>query len=153
MNSFPQREKSTPLHFKYITMCSFSQGEFENFLRHIAAFRSDHQLGADVLLKLLALDQLLRTNEQDEGTLGRTEHTVDLVDTDVALLGSLLGGEGQLEVNGNSFDLVVFHGFDSFHKSKNVDDLNRFFRGLSKNIRTLEKWPLESLVYKGFARG
>ena len=121
MNSFPQREKSTPLHFKYITMCSFSQGEFESFLRHIAAFRSDHQLGADVLLKLLALDQLLRTNEQDEGTLGRTEHTVDLVDTDVAVLGGLLGGEGQLEVNGNSFDLIVFHGFDSFHQSKDVD--------------------------------
>lgn len=134
-------------------MCSFSQGEFENFLRHIAAFRSDHQLGADVLLKLLALDQLLRTNEQDEGTLGRAEHTVDLVDTDVAVLGGLLGGEGQLEVNGNSFDLIVFHGFDSFHQSKNVDGLNRFFRGLSKNIRTLEKWLLESLVYKGFARG
>ena len=134
-------------------MCSFSQGEFENFLRHIAAFHSDHQLGADVLLKLLALDQLLRTNEQDEGTLGRTEHTVDLVDTDVAVLGGLLGGEGQLEVNGNSFDLIVFHGFDSFHQSKNVDGLNRFFRGLSKNIRTLEKWILESLAYKGFARG
>lgn len=146
MNSFPQREKSTPLHFKYITMRSFSQGEFENFLRHIAAFRSDHQLGADVLLKLLALDQLLRTNKQDEGTLGRTEHTVDLVDTDVAVLGGLLGGEGQLEVNGNSFDLIVFHGFDSFHQSKNVDGLNRFFRGLSKNIHTLEKWLLENLV-------
>jgi hypothetical protein len=134
-------------------MCSFSQGEFENFLRHIAAFRSDHQFGADVLLKLLALDQLLRTNEQDEGALGRAEHTVDLVDTDVAVLGGLLGGEGQLEVNGNSFDLIVFHGFDSFHQSKNVDGLNRYFRGLSKSIRTLEKWLLESLVYKGFARG
>ena len=134
-------------------MCSFSQGEFENFLRHTAAFRSDHQLGADVLLKLLALDQLLRTNEQDEGTLGRAEHTVDLVDTDVAVLGSLLGGESQLEVNGNSFDLIVFHGFDSFHQSKNVDGLNRFFQGVSKNTRTLEKWPLESLACKGFARG
>ena len=116
-------------------------------------FRSDHQLGADVLLKLLALDQFLRANEQDEGTLGRTEHTVDLVDTDVALLGSLLGGEGQLEVNGNSFDLIVFHGFDSFHQSKNVDGLNRFFQGVSKSIRTLEKWPSESLVSKGFLRG
>ena len=111
------------------------------------------KLDGDARLKLPALDRLLRTNEQDEGTLGRTEHTVDLVDTDVAVLGGLLGGEGQLEVNGNSFDLIVFHGFDSFHQSKNVDGLNRFFRGLSKNIRALEKWPLESLVYKGFARG
>ena len=93
-------------------MCSFSQGEFENFLRHIAAFHSDHQLGADVLLKLFALDQLLRTNEQDEGALGRAEHTADLVDTDVAVLGGLLRGEGQLEVNGNSFDLIVFHGYN-----------------------------------------
>ena len=147
------REKSTPLHFKYITMCSFSQGEFENFLRHTAAFRSDHQLGADVLLKLLALDQLFRTDEQDEGTFGSAEHTVDLVDADVAVLCRFLGGEGQLEVNGNSFDLIVFHGFDSFQKSKNVDGLNWFFRGLSKNIRTLEKWPLGSLVNKGFVRG
>ena len=92
-------------------------------------FRSDHQLGADILLKRFALDQLLRANGQDEGTLERTEHTADLVDTDVALLGSLLGGEGQLEVNGNSFDLIVFHGFDSFNQSKDVDGLNRFFRG------------------------
>ena len=134
-------------------MCSFSQGEFENFLRHTAAFRSDHQLGADVLLKLLALDQLFRTDEQDKGTFGSAEHTVDLVDADVAVLCRFLGGESQLEVNGNSFDLIVFHGFDSFHQSKNVDGLNRFFRGLSKNIRALEKWPLESLAYKGFARG
>ena len=130
-------------------MCSFSQGEFENFLRHIAAFRSDHQLGADVLLKLLALDQLLRTNKQDEGTLGRTEHTVDLVDTDVAVLGGLLGGEGQLEVNGNSFDLIVFHGFDSFHQSKNVDGLNRFFRGLVKTYTLLKSGFWKTLCAKG----
>ena len=109
-------------------------------------FRSDHQLGADVLLKLLALDQLFRTDEQDEGTFGSAEHTVDLVDADVAVLCRFLGGQSQLEVNRNSFDLIIFHGFDSFHQSKNVDGLNRFFRGLSKNIHTLEKWLLESLV-------
>ena len=50
-------------------------------------FRSDHQLGADILLKLLALDQLLRADEQDKGTLGSAEHTVAFVDTDVAALG------------------------------------------------------------------
>ena len=117
-------------------MCSFSQGEFENFLRHIAAFRSDHQFGADVLLKLLALDQLLRTNEQDEGALGSTEHTVDLVDTDVAVLGGLLGDESQLEVNGNSFDLMqrawavcdpTFaeqgHGLQGIHRSQTRHEL------------------------------
>ena len=108
---------------------------------------------ADILFKLPALDQLFRTDEQDEGTFGSAEHTVDLVDADVAVLCRFLGGEGHLEVNENSFDLVVFHGFDSFHKSKNVDGLNWFFRGLSKNIHTLEKWLLESLVYKGFSRG
>ena len=59
------------------------------------------KLAADACLKLPALDRLLRINEQDEGTLGRTEHTVDLVDTDVAVLGGLPGGEGQLAVNGN----------------------------------------------------
>ena len=98
---------------------------------------SDHQLLADVFFKLPTLDQLFRPNEQDKGAVGRAEHTVDLVDADVAVLGGLLGGESQLEVNGNSFDLIVFHGFDSFHQSKNVDGLNRFFRGLSKNIRKL----------------
>ena len=76
-------------------MCSFSQGEFENFLRHIAAFRSDHQFGADVLLKLLALDQLLRTNEQDEGALGSTEHTV------ILLMPMLLYSAASLEMRAN----------------------------------------------------
>lgn len=48
MNSFPQREKSTPLHFKYITMYSFSQGEFENFLRHTITVPSDYTVSAAI---------------------------------------------------------------------------------------------------------
>jgi hypothetical protein len=44
---------------------------------------SDHQLLTDVLFKLPALDQLFYPNEQDEGAVGRSQHTVDLVDADV----------------------------------------------------------------------
>ena len=40
---------------------------------------------ADVLFKLLSLDQFLCPNEQDEGAVGRSQHTVDLVDADVAV--------------------------------------------------------------------
>ena len=40
---------------------------------------------ADVLFKLPALYQFFRPDEQNEGAVGRAEHTVDLVDADVAV--------------------------------------------------------------------
>ena len=49
---------------------------------------------ADVLFKLPALDQLLCADEQHEGAVGRAEHTVDLVDADVAVLRCFSGGLG-----------------------------------------------------------
>ena len=41
---------------------------------------------ADALFKLPALDQLFRPDEQNKGAVGRSQHTVDLVDADVAVL-------------------------------------------------------------------
>ena len=73
---------------------------------------SDHQLLADVLFKLPTLDQLFRTNEQDEGALGSTEHTVDLVDADVAVFCRFSGGQRHFEVDGDGEDVV--HGNVSF---------------------------------------
>lgn len=73
---------------------------------------SDHQLLADVLFKLPALDQLFRPNEQHEGAVGAAEHTVDLVDADVAVLRCFSGGQRHFEVDGDGEDVV--HGKVSF---------------------------------------
>lgn len=73
---------------------------------------SDHQLLADVLFKLPALDQLFRPNEQDEGAVGAAEHTVDLVDADVAVFCRFSGGQRHFEVDGDGEDVV--HGKVSF---------------------------------------
>ena len=40
---------------------------------------------ADILLELPAFDQLFCPDEQDEWAVGAAEHTVDLVDADVAI--------------------------------------------------------------------
>ena len=55
---------------------------------------SNSHCTADVLFKLPALDQLFCPNEQDEGAVGRAEHTVDLVDADVAVSTSLASATG-----------------------------------------------------------
>lgn len=73
---------------------------------------SDHQLLADVLFKLPALDQLLCADEQHEGAVGRAEHTVDLVNADVAVLRCFSGGQRHFEVDGDGEDVV--HGNVSF---------------------------------------
>lgn len=73
---------------------------------------SDHQLLADVLFKLPTLDQLFRPNEQDEGAVGAAEHTVDLVNADVAVLRCFSGGQRHFEVDGDGEDVV--HGNVSF---------------------------------------
>ena len=44
---------------------------------------------ADILFKLPALYQFFRPDEEDEGAVGAAEHTVDLVDADVAVSTSL----------------------------------------------------------------
>ena len=72
----------------------------------------DHQLWADVLFKLPTLDQLFCADEQNKGAVGRAEHTVDLVDADVAVFCCFSGGQRHFEVDGDGEDVV--HGKVSF---------------------------------------
>ena len=65
-----------------------------------------------MLFKLPALDQLFCPNEQDEGAVGAAEHTVDLVDADVAVFCRFSGGQRHFEVDGDGEDVV--HGNISF---------------------------------------
>ena len=60
---------------------------------------SDHQLLADVLFKLPALYQLFCPDKQDEWAVGAAEHTVDLVDTDVAVFCRFSGGQRHFKVD------------------------------------------------------
>ena len=67
---------------------------------------SDHHLLADVLLKFLSLDQLLCANEKHERAVGRSKHTVNFVDADIALFCRLFGGQRHFEVDGDGEDVV-----------------------------------------------
>ena len=67
---------------------------------------SDHQLLTDVLFKLPALHQLFRPDEQDEGAVGHSQHTVDLVDADVAVFCRFSGGQCHFEVDGDGENVV-----------------------------------------------
>lgn len=62
---------------------------------------------ADVLFKLPTLDQLFRPNEQDERAVGRSQHTVDLVDADVAVFCCFSGGQRHFEVDGDGADAIL----------------------------------------------
>ena len=73
---------------------------------------SDHQLLADIVLKFLPFDKLFRPDEQNEGAVGRSQHTVDLVDADVAVLRCFSGGQRHFVVDGDGEDVV--HGNVSF---------------------------------------
>ena len=52
---------------------------------YLQIFRSHlyHQFFTDELFKLLSLDQFLCADEKHERAVGRSQHTVDLVDADV----------------------------------------------------------------------
>ena len=79
---------------------------------YLQIFRSHlyHQFFTDELFKLLSLDQFLCADKQNEGAVGAAEHTVDLVDADVAVLRRLLGGQRHFQVDGYGEDVV--HGKD-----------------------------------------
>ena len=62
---------------------------------------------ADVLFKLPALDQLFCPDEQDEGAVGRSQHTVDLVDADVAVLRCFSGGQCHFQMDRNGADAIL----------------------------------------------
>ena len=58
------------------------------------------------MLKFLSFDQLLCADKQNEGAVGRAEHTVDLVDADVAIFCRFSGGQRHFEVDGDGEDVV-----------------------------------------------
>ena len=60
------------------------------------------------MFKLLSLDQFLCVDEKHERTVGRSQHTVDLVDADVAVLCRLLGGQCHFRMDRNGAD-AIFH--------------------------------------------
>jgi len=66
---------------------------------------SDYQRFCKKFLKFLTLDKLFTPNKQNEWTVWRAEHFVDLVDADVAVCGSFTDRQGQLVLDGNS----LFH--------------------------------------------
>ena len=61
---------------------------------------------ADILFKIPALYQLFRPDEQNERAVGAAEHTVDLVDADIAVFCRLSGGQRHFEVDGDGEDVV-----------------------------------------------
>ena len=59
------------------------------------------------MLKFLSFDQLLCADKQNEGAVGRAEHTVDLVDADVAVFCRLLGGQCHFQMDRNGADAIL----------------------------------------------
>ena len=62
---------------------------------------------ADILFKLPALDQFLCADEKHERAVGRSQHTVDLVDADVAVFCRLLGGQCHFQMDRNGADAIL----------------------------------------------
>ena len=76
-------------------------------------FRSHlyRQFFTDELFKLLSLDQFLCADEKHERAVGRSQHTVNLVDTDIAVFCCLSGGQRHFQMDRNGADAIL-HSFD-----------------------------------------
>ena len=76
---------------------------------YLQIFRSHlyHQFFTDELFKLLSLDQFLCADEKHERAVGRPQHTVDLVDADVAVFCRLLGGQCNFQMD-RTLDMLKF---------------------------------------------
>ena len=76
---------------------------------YLQIFRSHlyHQFLTDEVFKLLSLDQFLCADEKHERAVGRSQHTVDLVDADVAVLCRLLGGQCHFQMDRNGADAIL----------------------------------------------
>ena len=59
------------------------------------------------MFKLLSLDQFLCADEKHERAVGRSQHTVDLVDADVAVFCRLLGGQCHFQTDRNGADAIL----------------------------------------------
>ena len=75
---------------------------------YLQIFRSHlyHQFLTDELFKLLSLDQFLCADEKHERAVGRSQHTVNFVDADIAVFCRLFGGQRHFEVDGDGEDVV-----------------------------------------------
>ena len=76
---------------------------------YLQIFRSHlyHQFFTDELFKLLSLDQFLCADEEDEGAVGRSQHTVNLVDADVAVLCCFSGSQRHFQMD-RTLDMLKF---------------------------------------------
>ena len=59
------------------------------------------------MFKLLSLDQFLCADEKHERTVGRSQHTVNLADADVAVFCRLLGGQCHFQTDRNGADAIL----------------------------------------------
>ena len=66
-----------------------------------------HQFLTDELFKFLSLDQFLCADEKHEGAVGRSQHTVDLVDTDIAVLRCFSGSQRHFQMD-RTLDMLKF---------------------------------------------
>ena len=76
---------------------------------YLQIFRSRlyHQFFTDELFKLLSLDQFLCADEKHERAVGRSQHTVDLVDTDIAVFCCFSGGQRHFQMDWNGADAIL----------------------------------------------
>ena len=66
-----------------------------------------HQFLTDELFKLLSLDQFLCADEKHERAVGRSQHTVNLVDTDIAVFCCFSGGQRHFQMD-RMLDMLKF---------------------------------------------
>ena len=59
------------------------------------------------MLKFLSFDQLLCADKQNEGAVGRTQHTVNLVNADITVFCRLFGGQRHFQMNRNGADAIL----------------------------------------------
>ena len=65
----------------------------------IVKLPSNHQLVADILLKLPAFDQLFGSDIEDERAIRTAQHTIDLVDPNIAVCCGFLNSQRHFEVD------------------------------------------------------
>ena len=59
------------------------------------------------MFKLLSLDRFLCADEKHERTVGRSQHTVNLVDTDIAVFCCFSGGQRHFQMDRNGADAIL----------------------------------------------
>ena len=106
------------------------------------------ELLTDEQLEFTALDQALTVADmQDKWTIGLPQHGVDPVDSNVAVCGCLAGGQGQLQMDGDS--VIVFHKYSSLNVFSVADV---FFQGFHLDHRAGAVFN-DDAAAEGFGQG